>query len=193
MDFLPVSFGDFVQLGMQHIADFAAFDHMLFLAALCAAFTLKDWRRAVALITAFTIGHSITLITAGLALFSFDQGIIEFLIPVTIIFMALKHWLPQKNESLKMSFGMCMIFGFIHGMGFSTYIRMMSSDEGLIANLLAFNLGVEVGQIMIVTGFLGVATLLVVVLKVNKKLWTRIVSGLAILVASVLMVQNWPF
>lgn len=193
MKFIPISFQDYVRLGIEHIADFAAYDHMLFLVALCAPFTFRDWKKALLLATAFTIGHSITLIAAGLDLFRFDPAWIEFLIPVTILLTALGYWLPTKFYSARKFFWLCLIFGFIHGMGFSTFIRMVSGTDGFVGNLLAFNLGVEIGQVVIVMVLLTLSSL---VLKFAKKMgsyWTKTLSGIAIVVSLLLIVDNWPF
>ena len=95
MNSLPKSIYDYIGLGVEHIADFEAYDHMLFLLALCAAFTLKDWKKALVLATAFTIGHTFMLIVAGLELIRFDSQVVEFLIPVTILLAAVRHCFPS--------------------------------------------------------------------------------------------------
>ena len=192
MNLLPISFQDYVELGVEHIADFAAYDHMLFLLALCAPFTLRNWKKALVLATAFTIGHSITLIAAGLDLFRFNTVWIEFFIPVTILLTALGHWLPSKRLNQRKFFWLCLVFGFIHGMGFSTFIRFVSSKDGFVGNLLAFNLGVELGQILIVVSILLFSSMVLHFSKMKGDNWKKILSGAAILVSLMLIVQNWP-
>ena len=190
---LPVSFQDYVERGVEHIADFAAYDHMLFLLAVCTPFTLRNWKKALVLATAFTIGHSITLIAAGLDLFRFNTAWIEFFIPVTILLTALGHWLPPKKLNQRKFFWLCLVFGFIHGMGFSTFIRMVSSKDGFVGNLLAFNLGVELGQALIVLSILIFSSVVLHFSKMKGDNWKKILSGAAILVSLMLIVQNWPF
>lgn len=193
MNSLPKSLYDYIGLGVEHIADFEAYDHMLFLLALCAAFTLKDWKKALVLATAFTIGHTFMLIVAGLELIRFDSQVVEFLIPVTILLAAVRHWLPQRVEKKGKTFLLCVVFGFIHGMGFSSFIRMVSGKDGFVGNLLAFNIGVEIGQILIVLSLLIISTVVVNFVKLKQGHWAKSLSVIAIIISMMLIVQNWPF
>lgn len=141
----------FIQ-GIQHITDIDGYDHMLFLAALCAPFTLKQWKPVLFLATAFTIGHSISLALAVLDVIHFDRDLIELLIAVTILITALSNiFLTKRNDVSIWYYFLTAGFGLIHGMGFSGFFRMISDDtSSLIGQLFLFNLGVEVGQVFII-------------------------------------------
>ena len=126
----------YLQLGFDHISDLAGYDHMLFLVALCAVYRLEQWKQLVILVTAFTVGHSITLGLTSLSLLTIPSDLIEFLIPVTISITALhnvsSHRQPIQSEKLTGRYLMALIFGFIHGMGFSNYFRALLMDESSI-------------------------------------------------------------
>ncbi len=143
----------FFNLGLDHILDIQGYDHMLFLLALCIPFVLKDWKKVLVLATAFTIGHSITLGLSALDIVTFPSAWIEFLIPLTIVLTAIIDLIYQNNIKSSYHYLLAMFFGFIHGMGFSNFFKssMMPGEESrLITQLLSFNIGIEIGQIIIV-------------------------------------------
>lgn len=141
----------YFELGIKHIADFGAYDHILFVVALSATFNLSTWKRLVFLITAFTVGHSLTLLLSVLNIIQFDTKIIEFLIPITIIFSCLLNIFQNKNNQSSIMYALVLGFGFIHGMGFSNYLKsLLGAESSIIQPLFAFNLGLEVGQLAIV-------------------------------------------
>ena len=183
-------------MGRTHIADFQAYDHMLFLLALCAIFSIKQWKPLLLLVTGFTIGHSVTLALAGLDLIRFSKDLIETLIPVTIILTAIYNLIRGpilEGEKLKViHYGIAVGFGLIHGMGFSNFLRamMMPGEESeFIKQLFAFNLGIELGQIMIVLGILTLGLLFLDIFGVSRRLWNRILSGAAILISVFLLYE----
>lgn len=160
-----------ILLGIAHITDFAGYDHMLFLVALAAWADLQHIWRIMLLATAFTIGHSITLALAGLDIVRPIAPIVEFLIPVSILFTALyntRRTLTRKRRSTEpkpgfdfLGYAVTIGFGLIHGLGFSSFFRMTRDSAGsLVMGLLKFNLGVELGQILILLVFLALASLL---------------------------------
>lgn len=143
----------YFDLGLKHILDLQGYDHMLFLVALCIPFILKDWRKVLVLATAFTIGHSITLGLNTLELVKFPSVWIEFLIPLTIVLTAIFDFIYQSKIKSVYHYLLAMFFGLIHGMGFSNFLRSSvfpGEESQLISQLLAFNIGIEVGQIIIV-------------------------------------------
>ncbi|MGB3586189.1 MAG: HupE/UreJ family protein, partial [Tunicatimonas sp.] len=149
------TFSLYFNLGLTHILDILGYDHILFVVALCALYMLRDWRKVLILITAFTIGHSITLALATLNIIQVNVALIEFLIPVTIFITAVSNILrSQKNVSpsrVQLNYAYALFFGLIHGMGFSNYLRsLLGKEEDITVPLLAFNLGLELGQIVIV-------------------------------------------
>ncbi len=144
--------------GIQHITDPGGYDHMLFLVALCAPFNARQWKQIVFLATAFTLGHSITLALAAFDVIHFSSDLIELLIPVTILSTSVFNLINiRKNRDLihPGNYAITAAFGLIHGMGFSSYLRMIMNDtSSTLKGLLAFNLGVEMGQIIIIFIFL---------------------------------------
>ncbi len=178
-------FFTFFQLGFQHITDVNGYDHILFVVALCAIFRLKDLKKVAYLVTAFTIGHSLTLALATLQLITYSTKFIEFLIPITIFFTCIINLFhksaersSQKEQSSSLSYPMAMVFGLIHGMGFSNYLRsLLGKEESIWQPLLSFNLGLEVGQLLIVAASLLLSSLMLDLLNVKKHDWNLILSS----------------
>lgn len=187
----------YLQLGFQHITDIHGYDHILFIIALCAIYQLSDWKQLLVLVTAFTIGHSITLALAVLNIIHVNANLIEFLIPVTIIITALTNLVqkPSKKPVFKGSrYWLAAGFGLIHGMGFSNYLRsLLGKDAQIVKQLLAFNLGLEIGQIVIVILTLVIGLLVVRIAKIKPAQWSLWISGVVAGAAFVLMTQKWYF
>ena len=199
-------FGTYLQLGFEHISDLAGYDHILFIVALCAIYRLKEWRRVAILVTAFTIGHSVTLVLAALDVVTFPARWIEFLIPVTIILTALYNVLftgregeqteTAERRSIRLNYLFALLFGLIHGMGFSNFFRasLFPGEESLLVRqLLAFNIGVELGQLMIVGIVLLLAFVVIEIGKARQREWNLFVSGAAAGVAFILAAERWPW
>lgn len=188
-------FQTFFKLGFQHITDINGYDHILFVVALCAIFRLKDIKKVAILITAFTIGHSLTLALATLQMITYSSEFIEFLIPVSIVltcFINLFHKsserASQPEKSSVLRYPMAMIFGLIHGMGFSNYLRsLLGKEESIWQPLLSFNIGLEIGQLLIVLLSLLLSSLLLDIFKVKKHDWNLILSSLVAGVAITLI------
>ncbi len=188
----------YLTLGFQHIADFNGYDHILFLVALSAVYFLNDWKHVLILITAFTIGHSITLALATLKIIPLDVDIIEFLIPVTIILSAIANFFYKgTNFSAtlhRFKYGMALFFGLIHGMGFSNYLQsLLGREQSIIKPLFAFNIGLELGQIVIVLSILTISTLFYKFLNSPKREINLVLSGASLGVALILTFERWPF
>ena len=144
------------QTGFEHITDLAGYDHMLFLLILCSVYSFRNWDWLI-LITAFTIGHCITLALSVLNIIRLPSSLIEFAIPLTILISAIFRWIQvEKNENKSYQkdqkvYAITLLFGLIHGLGFSNMLRsMLGSQADILQPLLFFNLGLEVGQIVIV-------------------------------------------
>lgn len=170
--------------GFRHITDLNGYDHMLYLTAMSAPFFLKDWKKVFLLATAFTIGHSLTLALAAFGVIKFSSDLIELLIPVTIVITAASNLAFMSTTRMEFKYAVNAFFGLIHGMGFSSYFRMMFGDEeNWITKLFMFNFGVELGQLLIVSIFLMLAALITFTLKINEKRWTNVVSIIAMIIA----------
>jgi len=186
----------YLKLGFEHIADIQAYDHLLFLVALCAAYSYAEWKRILVLITAFTVGHSITLALSALNLIHFNQSIIEVLIPVTILLTAFKNlFLQKKNEKIwSASYLLPLCFGLIHGMGFSSYFKsLLGKEADIILPLFAFNVGVEIGQVCIV-GIIMVINLIVIKgIHARQSNWNKVVSITAAILAAYMIINRISF
>lgn len=187
------SFGDTFLQGFAHILDIQGVDHILFLVALTAFYEAKNWKRLLVLVTAFTIGHAITLVIAGLDLVRFRSDWIEFLIPVTILITAISNLFRKGDKGAVWSYVVTLSFGLIHGLGFSNFFRMVGDETNIVMDLVAFNLGVEVGQIPVVIIVLLASLVATQFFRVSHREWKRFLSGIAV-GASLLMIQeNWIF
>lgn len=183
----------FLKLGLQHILDVNGYDHIAFVIALCALYQLQHWRNVLILVTAFTLGHSITLALSTLEVVTVDRDLIEFLIPVTIFITAFSNLFSkaEKSKVSKLNYFFAGCFGLIHGLGFSNYLKsILGRDESIITQLLAFNIGLELGQIIIVAVFLISAYLFVSIFGVNRRDWRMITSAMVAGVSMVLIMQT---
>jgi len=184
-------FQTYLKLGFEHIADLGAYDHILFIVALCAIYKLSQWKQVAILVTAFTIGHSVTLALAVLDIIRFKPEVIEFLIPITIILTAVYNIIialrqKEMQSKIQLNYLFALGFGLIHGMGFSNFLRsiLMPDEEGqLVQQLFAFNVGIELGQLLIVAFILIVSYLALSILKIQQKYWAIGVSLVALIMA----------
>lgn len=185
-------------LGKDHILDYAnGYDHILFVLALCAVYLVADWKQILILVTAFTVGHSFTLALATLDIISVNVAWVEFLIPLTIFTTAISNLF--RNEELnrgarvQTNYLLALFFGLIHGMGFSTYLKsLLGSHENITMPLFAFNIGLEVGQIIIVGVFLAVSFIVVNLAGANRRDWKMIISSAVAGIALMLMKDRLP-
>ena len=167
-------FGFYFKLGWEHIISVGALDHQLFILALAAIYILKDWKQVLILVTAFTIGHSITLALSVFDIIRFSAKWVEFLIPCTIVFTAIINLFQKKftPRSVRINYFLALFFGLIHGMGFANSIRfILASDQSIGWGLFGFNIGLEVGQIAVVLSILLFSTILITLFKVNRRDW----------------------
>ena len=154
---------NFIVEGIAHITDLEGYDHMLFLWVMCIPFALNEWKRPAILATAFTLGHSISLAMAVTDVVHISQDWIEFLIPTTILITSAGNVFIATSiiqPALWMTYTMAIVFGLIHGAGFSTYLRMIMDDgSSFISQLFQFNCGVELGQLLILFVILTLTTI----------------------------------
>lgn len=170
----------YFELGWQHILDWRGYDHILFVMVLCGTYALAEWKKVLILVTAFTLGHSITLALSVLDIITVNAGLIEFLIPVTIFLTALSNIFikktPKKGVNLK--YFLALFFGLVHGMGFSNYLKsLLGKSNSITAELFAFNVGLEFGQLLIVAGILLIAFVLTGMMRVKKWDWNLFLSA----------------
>lgn len=183
-------------IGWFHIMSSAATDHLFFITILAIIYSFADWRKVLILVTAFTIGHAITLFMSVLNLLSLNSEIVEFLIPCTILVTAIMNLFLKKDRGIshQIQYGIALGFGLVHGLGFANYIRMMVSvDQQLVWALFSFNLGLEAGQIVVVC-FVLLTVWLSSRINANAHLrWVSIVSTFVLLFALKLAIDRFPF
>lgn len=190
------SFSLYLQEGFLHITDLKGLDHILFIAAICLSLQFSDFKKIILTVTSFTIGHSLSL-----AMSIYDQilvpgKMIEWLIPVTILLSLLFNLKKenQKDQSIHRKTIIIGLFGIIHGMGFSNFLKsMMGLEENILLPLLAFNTGLEIGQLLIVIFILFLNFTIVGLLKTNQRRWVLSGSAFILIISLWLCIDRWPF
>ncbi len=184
----------YFKMGLHHVLDFTAYDHILFLIVLAIVFNFSQWKKVAWLITFFTIGHSITLALAAYGVLKTRIDIIEFLIPLTIFITGIVNILRAKRPSLgkeNINLIFALFFGLIHGLGFSNYFRLMvGRSENKFFPLLEFALGIEAAQLIIVFGILVLGAIFQNFLKVSKRDWVLVISSIVIGFAIDMMLER---
>ena len=187
------SLSSFFVTGWEHIVDINAYDHLLFVMTLCAAFQLKQWKQILVIITAFTIGHSCTLVLSALDIVPSNSAVIETLIPITIMITAISNIVNYKKENKKsavrIKYGIALAFGLIHGLAFASNFKFMLFSDDVVLPLFVFNLGIEIGQLFIVLLLMGVLWLYSYVLKKRHFDWNLFFSGAGFGIATTLFIN----
>lgn len=170
--------------GIIHILDIKGLDHILFIALLTLSFPIQEWKKLIGLITAFTIGHSVTLALSTLSFISIKREYCELLIALTILSTAFMLYFSDKNTPKRGMYLYPLIccFGLIHGLGFSSVIKEVEPTENVLKDLFYFNCGIEVGQIIMVVFILVISLFLTKVLKINFNFIQKafaVVAGIA--------------
>jgi hypothetical protein len=189
------SFNNYLRLGYEHIVDLNGLDHIVFILALMAAFQPKHWLKIIIAVSLFTLGHSLTLSLAAFDLVEVDKKLIEFAIPVTIIFTALFNLTSAgQRDRPRAKYWIAGIFGMIHGLGFANYYNMLTLGETTYwSALLPFNLGVELGQLLVVAIFLLAMVIFQLIFNVRHQSWNLFFSGGAFTLATIMCLESWPF
>ncbi|MBU2974764.1 HupE/UreJ family protein [Zobellia sp. B3R18] len=187
----------YIKMGLEHVLDINAYDHILFLAALAVPFSFKTWKKVVLLATVFTIAHCVSLALSAYGWVNIDVSLIEFLIPVTIMMTAVFNLLyMRKAATVKNMQGhvlATLVFGLIHGFGFSNYFRMlMAEEDNKLVPLLGFATGIEISQVTIVVSVLVLGWALTTVTKLSKVLFVVITSILIILLTIPMLIRTFP-
>ncbi|GAO43558.1 HupE/UreJ family protein [Flavihumibacter petaseus] len=188
-------FNLYFRLGMEHILTWDALDHILFVTALCLRYGWKDWKKVAILVTAFTIGHSITLVLSVSGNLFVPVKWIEFLIPLTIAGTAVNNIFHKEGKNaprLPLIYFFALFFGMIHGLAYANLLLDLEGKEGLTLHLLAFNLGIEVAQLLVVAVVLVLSFIFVDLLKVPGRWWVSILSSLILLFSLKWAVERFP-
>ena len=187
-------FSAYLEMGFGHISDLKGYDHILFIIVLCAVYNYSDWRKVAILITAFTIGHSTTLALSALKIVVGNSYWIEILIPVTILFASI-HNISFKESNSKTNhvynYLLVLAFGFIHGLGFSSFFNALMGDSmNITLPLFAFNIGLELGQLLIVALYFTFQYLINKIKKICQQNWTLFFSGAGAGVSIVMILER---
>lgn len=184
-------FSTYLQLGWHHIANIMAYDHLVFILAMSVGNSFKDWKKLAILVTAFTVGHSITLALGVMRMVIIPAEVIEFLIPTTILLTALYHLFTGFKQQGKVLYCMVLFFGLIHGLGFSNFlIQTLSQEESIVMPLLGFNVGLEIGQLIILSIFLAISYLITNLVRFPQRDWSNYICGMASGIAMILMINT---
>lgn len=186
----------YLSFGFGHILHIQAYDHILFIATLVAAYPATFWKRMILLVTAFTVGHSVTLALAALGVFRLDQGLTEVFIAGTILIAASYNLFQAKNPDsekprILTHYFIALFFGLIHGLGFAGQFRdLLGSGGELITALFAFNIGVELGQIIVIVCLLLILWIFISLFRIRHNVLRMVISIIAAVIAIVLIVQR---
>ena len=185
----------YLKLGLTHVLDWQAYDHILFLIVLVAAYNFSNWKRIFILVSLFTIGHTISLLLANYSVVAVSSKWIEFLIPVTILVAAFYNLFTSgkinRSEKAALFYVITVFFGFIHGFGFATYYKMITGGNEILP-LFEFALGIEFAQLIIVTIVLISSFIFQSIFRFNKRDWLLVVSSIVIGVVIPMLQNNWP-
>ncbi len=188
-------FAFFFNLGWEHIISSDALDHQLFILALAAIYLVNDWKKVLILVTAFTIGHSLTLALSTFDIISVSSNWVEFLIPLTIVITAFLNLIKTERHygQYKLQYALALFFGLIHGLGFANTIKLMLvKTQSITIPLLSFNIGLEAGQLVVVGLILLLSYFVVNRLKLKRKWWVWGLSAIAFCMAGYICIQRWP-
>jgi len=188
----------YVELGLNHVLDLAAYDHILFLAAMTVPFTFKSWKKVLMLATVFTIAHCFSLVLSVYEIVLVNSAVIEFFIPVTIALTALFNIRYVKSLSEEKNVMVHAVatafFGLIHGFGFSNYFKMlMAEEEDKLTPLLGFATGIELSQVFIVLIVLVLAYVLQSVIKLKQRHFIMVLSVIVILITIPMLISTFPW
>ena len=189
----------YFSMGIKHVLDITAYDHVVFLIALLIPYTFKDWKRVFLLVSLFTLGHTLALILSVFGIVSISVTLVEFFIPITILITALYHLFTAgktaKKDSISFIILVTLFFGLIHGLGFSNYFNtiMVGSGMSKLVPLLEFALGIEAAQLIVVFAVLLFTYILQTFFRFSKRDWALVLSGCIIGVILPMILQSEIF
>ena len=186
----------YFQLGLEHVLDWQAYDHILFLVVLVASYTFIGWKRVLWLVTIFTLGHTLSLFLSVYEIVIVDSSWVEFLIPITILITAIFNIVNAKKKENKNNISVLYFttafFGIIHGLGFSTYFKMIAAGmESKILPLLEFALGIETAQIIVVVVVLILAFIFQNMIGISRRDWILVISSIVIGIILPILQENY--
>lgn len=186
----------YFEIGMRHVLNISAYDHVLFLIALTVPYAFKDWKRVLILISLFTVGHTIALLLSVYGIIVVKVNLIEFLIPITILITALFHLFTvgksSKNESISIIGFITLFFGIVHGLGFATYFKSIlgGTTNDKLLPLLEFATGIEASQIIVVLIALIASYCVQTLFRFSKRDWTLVMASFVIGVVLPMIIES---
>jgi len=186
----------YFQIGLKHVLDINAYDHVLFLIALTVPYLFKDWKKIFLLVSIFTIGHTLALILSVYGIITIKVNIVEFLIPITILVTALYHLFTagktSKDSGANLVFFITLFFGIIHGLGFSNYFKTIlgGSATSKLLPLGEFALGIEAAQLVVVFVVLVISYIVQTVFRFSKRDWALVMSAFIIGVVIPMIIES---
>lgn len=186
----------YFQIGLKHVLDINAYDHVLFLIALTVPYLFKDWKKIFLLVSIFTIGHTLALILSVYGIITIKVNIVEFLIPITILTTALYHLFTagktSKDSGVNLVFFITLFFGIIHGLGFSNYFKTIlgGSATSKLVPLGEFGLGIEAAQLVVVFVVLVISYIVQTVFRFSKRDWALVMSAFIIGVVVPMIIES---
>lgn len=195
---LMSDFWFYFKIGLEHVLDYKAYDHVLFLIVLTVPYVFSDWRRVLLLVTLFTLGHTVSLLLAVYGVVKVDRGFIEFLIPVTIFITALYNVFTAGKGAKKDKLGVLLItalfFGLIHGLGFSSFFKSLTAHlSSKLLPLAEFALGIESAQIIIVIIVLIIGFICQTIFRFSRRDWMMFISAVVIGMVIPMLITNYPW
>lgn len=190
------TFWIYFEIGLHHVLNLKGYDHVLFLIALTAPYTFKDWKRVVLLVSIFTVGHTLALLLSVFEVMMIQARLVEFLIPVTIfataVYNLFKAGKTAKNDSVNIIGSITLFFGVIHGLGFSNYFKsiLSGSASDKIAPLLEFAIGIEIAQLIVVLAVLLISFILLHFARFSKRDFALVSSAFVIGVVVPMLLEN---
>lgn len=186
----------YFQIGLKHVLDIHAYDHVLFLIALAVPFSFKDWKQIVLLVSMFTMGHTLALLLSIFGIIAIKANVVELLIPITILITAVFNLFTEgkssKKESINLVFFITLFFGIIHGLGFANYFKSIlgGSPSSKLIPLGEFALGIEAAQIVVVFVVLVLSYIVQTIFRFSKRDWTLVMSAFIIGVVLPMIVES---
>lgn len=186
----------YLEIGLRHVLDINAYDHILFLVALTVPYAFKDWKKVLILVSVFTLGHTLALFLSVFEIVTIKASLVEFLIPITILCTAVYNLFTSgksaKKDSISVTGFITLFFGIIHGLGFSNYFKSIlgGSAGDKMFPLLEFALGIEIAQIIVVLVVLVLSFIVQNFFRNSKRDWIIIVSSIIIGVIIPMLIES---
>lgn len=188
----------YLKMGFEHVLDWSAYDHVLFLTALVASYSFQKSKEVIWLVTLFTIGHILSLVLSAYDILRVNSDVIEFLIPASIIFTAIYNMFSvgktHRNDKFNLLYFVTFFFGLVHGFGFSTHFNMMAKGaDNILLMLVEFALGIELAQILVVFVVLLLSFIVQNLFRFYKRDWVLVISSVVLGMTIPILIDNWIF